>query len=124
MKRTEYTESERTPLSVCKEAIYISENLGDNQTFQGIIDKYKNYRFTEHIDSIREEFECQSSSHIVFGIRFEIGENFSLFLLFSAKLDIPNRNEIDYEFYPISNETDYEESTVNDMLINNLYDRV
>ena len=39
MERTEYTESDRNEITVYKEAVYISENIGDNRTFQGIIDK-------------------------------------------------------------------------------------
>ena len=124
MERTEYTESDRNEITVYKEAIYISENIGDNRTFQGIVNKYKNYRFTEHLDSIREEFECQSYSHIIFSIQFEINEKIRFFLLFSSILEIPNREEMEYNISNLFDETERDETTVNNLLRNNLYDRV
>ena len=115
MERTEYNELHTSATTIEKEAIYISEDLGDNKTFDGIIDKYNSYRFEEHIDNIRGEFECQSYSHIIFSIQFIINENSRKFLLFTAILQIPNRNEIEYTTSTIYDETENQERIVNDL---------
>ena len=124
MERTEYNELYTSASTIEKEAIYISEDLGDNKTFDGIVDKYNSYRFEEHINNIRNEFNCQSYSHIIFSIEFIINENSHKFLLFSAILQIPNRNEIEYTSSTIYDETENQERIVNNLLKNNLYDKV
>ena len=58
MIRESYELLTEVPYTKEKKAIYSSEDLDDN-TFMGIINKYKNYRFEEHIENLRNEFDCQ-----------------------------------------------------------------
>ena len=109
--------------------IYIGYDLGNNnlwgnKTFDGILDKYNNYRFEEHINNLRDEFDCQSYSSILFSIRFIINEIERKFFLFTAIMEIPDRNEIEYSTSTIYEDTEEREKIVNDLLKNNLYDRV
>ena len=60
MLRTEYEEVNETSSTIEKKAIYISEDLGENKCFDNIFDKYNAYRFEEHIQLLRDEFDCQS----------------------------------------------------------------
>ena len=73
MIRESYELLTDTPSSKEKEAIYTSEDLSDN-TFMGIINKYKNYRFEEHIEMLRDEFDCQSYSHISFYLEYKVND--------------------------------------------------
>ena len=124
MKRTEYRELYTSASSIEKEAIYISEDLGNNKTFDGILGKYNNYRFEEHINNIRSEFNYQSYSSVIFKIIFLINENSREFFLFTAILQIPNWEEIEYTTSSIYEEMEDREKIVNDLLKNNLYDKV
>ena len=50
MELEEYNEINETASTIEKEAIFITEDLGNDKTFESILDKFNNYRFTEHID--------------------------------------------------------------------------
>ena len=104
MQRISYEEVETTPVTTVKEAIFISEDLG-NKTYEGIMEKYKEYRFEEHIQNLREEFGCQSNSTLSFRIVFEFDEEEnSEFIMFCSDLQIPSRDEIEYTINNITEE--------------------
>ena len=124
MERIEYNETYYSASTIEKEAIFISEDLGDIKTFDGILDKYNSYRFEEHINNIRNEFDCQSYSSILFSIRFIINEIERKFFLFTAIMEIPDRNEIEYSTSTIYEDTEEREKIVNELLKNNIYDKV
>ena len=128
MHRTEYVETDTTPTTIEKEAIYIGLDLGNNDLYGNkcffILEKYNNYRFEEHIRSLRDEFGCQSYSSILFSIIFMINENEKKFFLFTAILEIPDRDEIEYSTSTIYEDTESRENVVDELLKNNLYDRV
>ena len=125
MDRTEYNETNSSASTIEKEAIFISEDLGDIKTFDGILDKYNSYRFEEHINNIRNEFDCQSYSSILFSIQFIINGNCERkFFLFTAIMEIPDRNEIEYTTSTIYEDTEEREKIVNDLLKDNIYDKV
>ena len=125
MEKISYEEVDTTPLSTVKEAIYISEDLGDVKSYQGIMDKYKEYRFEEHLENIRGEFECQSYSYILFTIHLESTEINTYLPLFSAILEIPNRNEIGYNISNIFNdEGRNDETLLNGLLKNELFKKI
>ena len=125
MQKISYEEVDTTPLSTVKEAIYISEDLGDVKSYQGITDKYKEYRFEEHLESIRGEFECQSYSYILFTIHLESTEINTHLPLFTAILEIPNRNEIEYNISNIFNdEGRNDETLLNSLLKNELFKKI
>ena len=96
MELVEYNEISETSTIIKKEAIFISENLNNFKSFEKIIDKFYDYRFTEHIGFLRNDHDCQSRSSILFSIIFKnkVGEIRKS--LFRAKLEIFNRTEIDY----------------------------
>ena len=86
MELTEYNEINESASTIKKEAIFITENLGNDKTFESILDKFNNYRFTEHIDFLRNDHECQSYSSILFTINFTTNGNERKFFLFTAIL--------------------------------------
>ena len=117
MIRESYELLTDTPSSKEKKAIYTSEDLNDN-TFMGIINKYKNYRFEEHIEMLRDEFDCQSYSHISFYLEYKVNDFCQEINLFCATMEIFNREEVDY-FVNISDETtEIREPIVDDLLKN------
>ena len=59
MELTEYNEINETSTTIKKEAIFISEDLSNFKTFEEIVDKFYDYRFTEHIDFLRNDHDCQ-----------------------------------------------------------------
>ena len=122
MLRTEYIQINRTSSTIKKEATYISEDLGD-KTYQGIMDKYCAYRFEEHIQLLRDEFDCQSYSHILFYIQYEINEFSQTINLFTATMQIPDREEIEYLTNIAYEEVEFRKQIVNEILKNN-YDRI
>ena len=129
MRRISYEEVDTSPSTIEKEAKYIACDLGEvnlwgNHCFDGIIDKYDNYRFDDHIDEMRNEMRCQSYSHIIFKIVFIIDENPREFILFSAVLEIPNWEEIEYKTSTIYNDTKEREKIIDDLLKNKLYGKV
>ena len=95
-----------------------------NKCFDSIFDKYKDYQFEEHIQSLRDEFECQSYSSILFSIIFVFNENEKKIILFTGVLEIPNRDVIDYTTSAIYQLTEEREKEVNELFRNNLYDKV
>ena len=95
MIRESYELLTETPSSKEKEAIYTSEDLSDN-TFMGIVNKYKNYRFEEHIEMLRDEFNCQSYSYILFYLDYKVNDLNEHITLFCATMEIFNREEIEY----------------------------
>ena len=117
MIRESYELLTETPYSKEKEAIYTSEDLSDN-TFMGIINKYKNYRFEEHIEMLRDEFDCQSYSHISFYLEYKVNDFCQEISLFCATMEIFNREEVDY-FVNISDDiAEVREPIIDDLLKN------
>ena len=126
MQRVSYEEVDRSYFNVEKDAKLIFEDIGEEKTYENIVNKFKNFRFEEEfINELKEEFECQSRSHIVFGINFNISEGFiDFYLLLTMTLDIPNRDEVEYEVFPILSDALNDDKKVNDLLKNNLYEKV
>ena len=124
MELTEYNEIHESASTIEKEAIFITENLGNDKTFEAILDKFNNYRFTEHIDFLRNDHECQSYSSILFTINFTINGNERKFFLFTAILEIPDRTEIEYTTSTMYEDVEEREKIVNDLLKYKLYDKV
>ena len=117
MIRESYELLTETTYSKEKKAIYSSDDLDDN-TFMGIINKYKNYRFEDHIESLRDEFGCQSYSHISFYLEYKVNDFCQKINLFCATMEIFNREEVDY-FINISDDvTEIREPIVDDLLKN------
>ena len=124
MELTEYNEINETASTIEKEAIFITEDLGNDKTFESILDKFNNYRFTEHIDFLRNDHECQSYSSILFNINFTTNGNERKFFLFTAILEIPDRTEIEYTTSTMYEDVEEREKIVNDLLKYKLYDKV
>ena len=122
MIRESYELLTDTPSSKEKKAIYTSEDLNDN-TLMGIIDKYTNYRFEEHIEMLRDEFDCQSYSHISFCLEYKINDFSQIINLFCATMEISNREEVDYSINISHEMTEAREPIVDDLL-KNKYDRI
>ena len=95
MIRESYELLRENPNSKEKKALYSSDDLGDN-TFMGIINKYRDYRFEEHIESLRAEFDCPSNSHISFYLEYKVNDFCQHINLFCATMGIYNREEIEY----------------------------
>ena len=124
MELTEYNEINESASTIKKEAIFITENLGNDKTFESILDKFNNYRFTEHIDFLRNDHECQSYSSILFTINFTTNGNERKFFLFTAILEIPDRTEIEYTTSTMYEDVEEREKIVNDLLKYKLYNKV
>ena len=124
MELTEYNEIDESASTIKKEAIFTTENLGNDETFDSILDKFNDYRFTEHIDFLRNEHECQSYSSILFTINFTTNGNERRFFLFTAILEIPDRTEIEYTTSAMYEDVEEREKIVNDLLKHKLYDKV
>ena len=117
MIRESYELLIENPNSKEKKALYSSDDLGDN-TFMGIINKYRDYRFEEHIESLRAEFDCQSHSHISFYLEYKVNDFCQNINLFCATMEIFNREEIDY-FVDIADDiAEVREPIINDLLKN------
>ena len=102
MELTEYNEINETSTTIEKEAIFISEDLSNFKTFEEIVDKFYDYRFTEHIGFLRNDHDCQSHSTISFSINIKHGGTEIKRLLFCARLDIADRTEVDYLTFPMN----------------------
>ena len=124
MELTEYNEINESASTKEKEAIFITENLGNDKTFESILDKFNNYRFTEHIDFLRNDHECQSYSSILFTINFTTNGNERKIFLFTAILEIPDRTEIEYTTSTMYEDVEEREKIVNDLLKYKLYGKV
>ena len=112
------TETETTREDI---RIYTSENLADN-TFQGIINKYNDYRFDEHISLINEP-GFQSYSNIIFRIVFEINGNSLDYFLFISVMEIQNWDEVEYKPFIINEDNEETKETINGLLKNKFYDK-
>ena len=124
MDLTEYNEINETASTIEKEAIFITEDLGIDKTFESILDKFNNYRFNEHIDFLRNDHECQSYSSILFSINFTTNGNERKFSLFTAILEIPDRTEVEYTTSTMYEDVEERETIVNGLLKYKLYDKV
>ena len=124
MELTEYNETDESASTIKKEAIFTTENLGNDETFESILNKFNDYRFTEHIDFLRNDHECQSYSSILFTINFTTNGNERKFFLFTAILEIPDRTEIEYTTSTMYEDVEEREKIVNDLLKHKLYDKV
>ena len=108
MRRISYEEVDTTPYSTYKDSVYISEDIGYGETYQSLCDKFKEYRFEEHIQNLREEFECQSHSTLIFYIVFEFKEKTNEYIMFCSELEIPSRDEIEYNVHSVADEMEDE----------------
>ena len=125
MERTDYREIDRNEYTIHKEAKFKCDLFGEVFSFSDIIDKFINYNFEEHLNSLREEFNCQSVSNIIYYISILNGNKGLFFDRFlGARLEIPGRNTIDLITYPIRFELENHKERVNDILKNKTYDRV
>ena len=126
MQRISYDEVDRTYYNVTKDSVFVFEDIGEDKTYNGIINKFKDFRFEDQfINELREEFECQSYSHIIFGIYFKVNDNlFHFYLLLSAEMEIPSRTEIEYRTFPILSESEYDKTCINELLETNQYEKV
>ena len=99
-----------------KKALYSSDDLADN-TFMGIINKYRDYRFEEHIESLRAEFNCQSNSHISFYLEYKVNDFCQHINLFCATMVI-DREEVEYRVNFGEDVAEIREPIVDDLLKN------
>ena len=93
MELTEYNDINETALTIEKEAIFISEDLGNDKSFNAILRKFDDYRFYDFIHFLNEQ-EYQSYSSILFSINFINGEVELKFSFLTAILEILDRDEI------------------------------
>ena len=124
MELVEYNEISESASTIKKKAIFITEDLGNNKTFQSILDKFIDYRFTEYIDFLRIDHECQSYSTVLFSINFTTNGNERRFFLFTGILEIPDRTEVEYTTSTIYGDIEEREKSVNDLLEYKFYDKV
>ena len=124
MELVEYNEIDESASTIKKEAIFITEDLGNNKTFQSILDKFSDYRFTEHIDFLRNDHECQSYSSILFSINFTKNGDETNYFLFTAILEIPDRTEVEYTTSTMYENVRERETIVDGLLKYKLYDKV
>ena len=124
MELTEYNVINETSTTLEKEAIFITEDLGNVKTFEAIVDKFNNYRFNEHIDFLRNENDCQSHSTISFSINIKYRGSEIKHLLFCARLDIVDRTEVDYITFPMSGDIRKIELHVDGCLKYKNYDKI
>ena len=115
MERTEYNLLEESPSTVKKLAIYFSDVLG-GKNYNEIMNYYKLYDFSEHLDTIRNEYECQSYSTIMFSINFLIKGAVKKYIILTAAMEIPDWEEVEYTNYPSGIE---DEETINELLTKN-----
>ena len=111
--------AERHNSSKIKEALYSSDDLADN-TFAGIISKYRDYRFDEYVEDLRNEFNCKSYSHISFYLEYKISDICQNISLFDATMEIFNREQIEY-LVNISEEVSEIKGPLVDGLLKNKY---
>ena len=119
MDLVDYTEKSRSDVIVEKEAAFECIVTDKVNTQQDLYDKFKDYRFWEHLDNFRNEFNCQLKSDIKYFLYISHkgkGIYYGLFLI--ASLNIPDR--YDTEFLPII----YKDEKINNILKNELYDKI
>ena len=105
--------------SVLKEALYLSNDLADN-TFAGIINKYRDYRFEEYVENLRNEYNCKSFSHISFYLEYKISDICQSINLFNTTMEIYNREDMQY-LVNISEEASEIKGSLIDGLLKNKY---
>ena len=124
MELAEYNVIDESASTIKKEAIFITEDLGNVKTFEAIVDKFNDYRFTEHIDFLRNDHDCQSHSTIRFSINIKYRGTEIKHLLFCARLDIVDRTEVDYITFPMSGNVRDRELHVDGCLKLKNYDKI
>ena len=124
MELAEYNEIDETDTTIDKEAIFITEDLGNDKKFEAILDKFNNYRFTEHIDFLRNDHECQSFSSISFSIIFTNGGIEIDYFLFSAILEINDRIDEEYTTSTMYENVRDKEKLIDDLFKYKRYDKV
>ena len=124
MELEEYNVINETSTIIKKEAIFISEDLSNFKTFEEIVDKFYDYRFTEHIGVLRNDHDCQFHSTISFSINIKYRGYEIKRLLFCARLDIADRTEVDYITSPMCDDVRDTESYVDGCLRFKDYDKV
>ena len=119
MDLIDYKEKRRSDVIVLKEAKFECVITDEVNSLEDIYNKFKNYKFCEHVDNFRNEFNCQLSSDIKYHLRITYkhkGLYSGRFLI--ATFSIPNRYETSFLSIPF-----YDEK-VNDILKNELYDTI
>ena len=125
MERTKYREIRRNNVNVEKEAEFEKVITHEFYTLRDVVFKFLNYRFTEHIDGFREEFNCQSKHYIKFYLMISNegkGIYFGRFLV--SSLYIPNRTETEFYSMPSYDDRGNPTEEVNNILQNRIYDEV
>ena len=122
MIKTKYELLESTPTTIKKKATYESDDLAD-KTYEGIINKYSAYSFDEHIQRIKDEFNCQSYSYIMFYFCYQINDFYQKIKIIGATLSIFNREEVEYLPNIILYDENLREELIEDTF-NRYYDRV
>ena len=119
MDLVNYEEKRNNDIVVEKFAEFQTIITNEVNTLEDIQNKFINYRFDEHINNFREEFNCQSKSDIKYYLYISYeGEGLFFGIFLRAYLYIANRSEI--EFHP----TQLEDERINNILANSLYDEV
>ena len=119
MDLIDYIEKTRSDNIVEKKASFECTITDEVNTLEDIYDKFKNYRFWEHLDNFREEFNCQLKSDIKYFLFISYkgkGIYYGVFLI--ASFSIPNRYDTD--FLPVI----FQDERINNTLKNELYDTV
>ena len=124
MELTEYNEINETALTIEKEAIFISEDLGNDKTFDAILNKFDNYRFDDFIDFLMNEHECQSYSSISFSINFTDSVGVVDYFFLTAILEILDRTEVEYTTSIVSENIRDRKTIVDSLFKYKLYDKV
>ena len=125
MERTKYREISRSGVIVNKEAEFEQIITHEFYTQKDIYIKFSNYKFTEHLDEFREEFNCQVKCHIKYYLDIcneRRGLYFGRFLI--STLSIPNRNQVDFLALPWFDERGNPAAEVNHILQNEIYTKV
>ena len=119
MDLIDYVEKRRSDNIVEKKAKFECVITDEVNSLEDIYNKFKNYRFWEHLDNFRNEFNCQLKSDIKYFLIISHqrkGLYFGRFLI--ASFSIPNRDETEFLSVPFYDER------INNILKNELYDKV
>ena len=119
MDLIDYKEKRRSDVIVEKEATFECIVTDKVNTQRDLFDKFKDYRFWEHLDNFRNEFNCQLKSDIKYFLFISHkGEGIYYGLFLIASFCIPDRYDTD--FLPII----YQDERINNTLKNELYDKI
>ena len=124
MELVEYNELYNSRETIENAALFTTENLGEDKTYNGILNKYTNYKFNEHINFIMNDGNLSFTCSIVFSIIFKINDAEKKIFLFNADIEAESRTEINHWFSIINEDTEKREKEVNELLKYNLYDKV